>query len=366
MDWRKRVYCTIRSLVLAEFMASMAWSLYLFLVRKFPISRLTETIILLSVYLGIIFLLWNLERKASLGNEKIQIKYASLFSCLIIGVGSYITSGLGIKYASAELAGEYGMALFSVRTLIDLAGVTMLYAHNMQLYNEQVNQENYAIHTILRNQEKQYQFSQECIDMVNMKYHDLKQQINIWKMSSGDLSYKKYMDELSRQMEQFDLSIHSGNQVIDTILTEKTLLCAKKEIQIITVVDGKELDFMEVADLCSIFGNALDNAIEYEENLLDKEQRIIRVVVYRVHSFVLLMFENYCEIQHKLYEGLPISTKENKLLHGYGLKSIQYIVKKYDGQMDIVQKDGWFKLKMIIPLPDENRGNSPELKIENK
>lgn len=349
MDWRKRVYYTIRSLVLAEFLASAAWFLYLYLSKIFVITKFAEAVMVVLTYAASVFLIWNLERKASLVNENIQISYASLISCLIIGIGAYITSGLGIKYASADLAGEYGMALFGVRTLIDFAGVTMLYAHNMQLYNTQMSQENYAVHTMLKNQEKQYQFSQECINMVNMKYHDLKQQLNVWKMSDKDIMHETYMDELSKQMEQFDMRVHSGNQVIDIILTEKSLICAKKEIQIITVVDGKELEFMEVEDLCSIFGNALDNAIEYEEKIADKERRIIRVVVHRVHDFILLTFENYCEKEQELHDGLPMSTKGNRFLHGYGLKSIQYIMKKYDGQMDVMYEDGWFRLKMIIP-----------------
>ena len=55
------------------------------------------------------------------------------------------------------------------------------------------------------------------------------------------------------------------------------------------------LDFMDVMDICSIFGNALDNAIECEMKIPEKEKRLIHVTVSRQKAFLSLRFENYCE-----------------------------------------------------------------------
>lgn len=64
----------------------------------------------------------------------------------------------------------------------------------------------------------------------------------------------------------------TGNKVLDTVLTTKSLYCNKHGIIFTCVADGTLLDFMDVMDICSIFGNALDNAIECEMKIPEKEK----------------------------------------------------------------------------------------------
>lgn len=126
--------------------------------------------------------------------------------------------------------------------------------------------------------------------------------------------------------------------------------CIKNEITLTCVADGTLLNFMDVADICTIFGNALDNAIEYEQKIADKEKRLIHVSVFSQKGFLMIRFENYFE-GTLMFEGdLPITTKKDSFYHGYGLKSIRYAVQKYKGVVRIDQKDQWFELKILIPL----------------
>ena len=59
------------------------------------------------------------------------------------------------------------------------------------------------------------------------------------------------------------------------------------------VANGSLLDFINTMDICSIFGNALDNAVECEKEISDKEKRLIHVTVSEQKGFVLMRFENY-------------------------------------------------------------------------
>lgn len=70
------------------------------------------------------------------------------------------------------------------------------------------------------------------------------------------------MDEIEKSVSLYDANVKTGNTVLDTILTEKSLLCYKKGIILSCVADGENIAFMEDADVYSLFGNALDNAIE--------------------------------------------------------------------------------------------------------
>ena len=136
-------------------------------------------------------------------------------------------------------------------------------------------------------------------------------------------------------------------------MTSKSLYCDNHGITLTSVVDGKLLDFMETMDICSIFGNALDNAIESVIKLEDKEKRLIHVTVSQQKSFLMIRVENYFEGGLEYAKGQLESTKKEKAFHGYGIKSIRYTVNKYDGAVDIDTKDNWFNLKILIPLKNK-------------
>ena len=118
--------------------------------------------------------------------------------------------------------------------------------------------------------------------------------------------------------------------------------------------DAKDLGFMDVMDICSIFGNAIDNAIECEQGIEAKDKRLIKVTVCTQNSFLLIRISNYCEREVVFEAGLPQSTKSNSQMHGYGVKSIRLAVDKYSGHMTMEQEDNWFTLTALIPLPSED------------
>ncbi len=352
LSLKKRWYYLIRAFLLSECMAATGWLVYCFLSNYVHISQIGQYIILLAGYVLTICIVWLLERKMALENERIHISRVALAASLIIGVSLYIFSGLAIDYAVEELQGHYALALFAVRSFIDLAGVLMLYSHNIMLYNMQIKNENYVIQTLLAQQKSQYQLSKQSIDLVNMKYHDLKHQLNVLKQLQG-ADVKHYIDHLEGELEYMEQRIECGNKILDVILTEENMKCFAKGIEMSVMVDGKELDFLSLEDLCTIFGNAIDNAIEHLESLKDveKEKKQIFVRAYRAHNFVIISFENFCGTELNLQGGLPASTKGDTRYHGFGTKSIQYVVEQKEGKMEIRQEDGWFKLKIIMSAP---------------
>jgi sensor histidine kinase regulating citrate/malate metabolism len=128
------------------------------------------------------------------------------------------------------------------------------------------------------------------------------------------------------------------------------MYCDKHGITLTSVVDGKLLDFMNAMDICSIFGNALDNAIESELKIPNKEKRLIHVTVSQQRNFLMIRFENYFEGDLKYREGILATTKKEQGFHGYGIKSIKYTVNKYGGAVGITAENNWFDLKILIPI----------------
>lgn len=145
--------------------------------------------------------------------------------------------------------------------------------------------------------------------------------------------------------------VKTGNEVLDTILTEKSLICKERGITVSCVADGSQMDFINTIDLYAILGNALDNAMEAVEKFKHQEKRQIDVMIYRQQNFLVMNIINPIKGNLVYEEELPVSTKGDNRFHGFGLKSMRYIVKKYDGFLNVSEEDGCFSLKILIPIP---------------
>ena len=168
------------------------------------------------------------------------------------------------------------------------------------------------------------------------------------RMESDAARREEYLSQLEKGMQSLGVNQHTGNDVLDTILSDKQLYCSQHQITLTIVADGARLDFIETMDICSIFGNALDNAIEGVEKLADPQQRLIRVAVYTQNVFLIIRVENYCTAQLSVVDGEYRTTKHDKDMHGYGIKSIRYTAEKYGGSVSADCSDNWFHLKMCI------------------
>ena len=151
-------------------------------------------------------------------------------------------------------------------------------------------------------------------------------------------------------MRIYDSSVNTGNKALDTVLMEKKLYCEKYLIQLTCIADGEKLTFMQPADVYSLFGNALDNAIESVLKEEETEKRVISLSVSERMQLLTIRVENYLAEKPEILNGLPVTTKDDKKHHGFGMKSIQYIARKYGGEISVASEDHAFILNIIIPL----------------
>lgn len=209
-----------------------------------------------------------------------------------------------------------------------------------------------AMQNILQNQYVQYKQSRENIDVVNRKYHDLKHQIAVLRAEQDPQRRCDFLDGMEEEIRAYEAQNKTGNSVLDTVLTGKSLYCARHGIELTCVADGARLDFMDVMDICSIFGNVLDNAIECELTIPDRQRRLIHLAVYGKKDFLVIQCGNRCERELKFQDGLPLSTKGDGAYHGFGVRSIRWAAEKYGGTMTIHNRGGWFELNIVIPVKE--------------
>jgi len=100
-----------------------------------------------------------------------------------------------------------------------------------------------------------------------------------------------------------DSTVKTGNDALDTILTEKSLLGEREGIDLSCIADGKALSFMNPAEIYSLFGNAIENAMDAVTQLEDPEQRVVSLAVRRVAGMVSIHMENRCPKEVKFEDG---------------------------------------------------------------
>lgn len=216
------------------------------------------------------------------------------------------------------------------------------------VYTRQLEFELDFIKNLLSKEKAQYKLAKENIDIINMKCHDMRHQIrNIGAMRklSGEA-----LEEIENSISIYDSCVKTGNDALDVILTEKNLFCLKHGVILSCIADGNSLGFMQGSDIYSLFGNALDNAIEAVNKLSEKEKRVIGLKVIPVGDMVTINVRNFYgeELKFDGKTGLPQTTKKNTDVHGYGMKSIKYIVQKYEGSLSVRADGGIFSLDILF------------------
>ena len=147
----------------------------------------------------------------------------------------------------------------------------------------------------------------------------------------------------------YDSSVKTGNEILDVLLTEKSLICEQEGITWTCVADGRQLSFLDPIDLYTLFGHALDNAIENVRKLPQVEQRVISLTVFEKPGLSIIQLENYYKGQLQFRDGLPVTSKADREEHGFGMRSIRNLAEKYGGTISIDTENSIFLLSITLP-----------------
>lgn len=345
----------VKAFLLAEFAASLEWQFHCFLLLNSVREKIFELPLLLLVYLTVFFCAWRLEKRTCCEVARRPVTKYEIIWVLMIGGISFLFSNISFTSVISPFSGKIIFDNFYIRTLIDLSGLIILYAYQGRLNELYILNEWTNLDNLYKSQYENYKRFQENMDVINIKYHDLKHQIRALRSEQGKGEWRAFLDEMEQEIEENYIFFNTGNHVLDTILAEKTLVCKKEQIDLTCMIDGELLEFMNSADICSVFGNALDNAIEHVRTFQEKDRRLISVSVKQQFECVYIKIRNYAEHARYPEKGhFQIeSTKKDKQEHGYGLKSIRRTVEKYNGSCAIRKEGDWFVLQILFEKREE-------------
>ena len=210
-------------------------------------------------------------------------------------------------------------------------------------------QETTIIKATLNSKIRQQEMMENNINFINMKCHDLRKELRRLKDKKGELTDEDFL-MLEESLNFYDSSVKTGNVNIDALIQDKLIYCNSVGIEFTSLVDGDAFKDLAGSDVYFLLTNIIDNAIEATENIQEKEHRVITLTASNKQGILVIEETNYYHGQLEFNSDKSIKTtkQENKKYHGYGTKSIAYIVKKYDGTMEYDTKDGIFKLRIAI------------------
>lgn len=342
-------YCCATAFMMAEFLASMEWQTVLCLRKwKFSFPGM-EILIFALIYAGVFWIGYYLEATLLKKEFLDELSRWELISTIGLVIMTFALSNINFLISDDVLNNEVRLNIFKMRTLIDFSGIAVLYAFQSRVSDYISKKEIATIHTMLKSQYDQYRSYQESMELLRIQRHDLKHHIAILRAEPDQLKRESWLDDLEEQLDSTNYIDPTGNNVLDVMLSAKQQLMKKNQIHFTCVADGALLDFMHVTDICTIVGNALDNAIESVVMIEDPEKRMIHFSLSRQNHFIFLQIRNYCE-KELIWDGKELrTTKKDKKNHGYGVKSIQYSIEKYGGNLTAGVKDHWFELGILIP-----------------
>ncbi len=307
-------------------------------VSKEGLFTIIQAIIYIFAYFNIYFVAYNNLSYRIKKNENLEIQN-NVFVVIALAVilSDVVFNQISVFYTSSNTVASYLIYLSSM--LICVLSLTLQFS---SLRKKQIELEMETEKMMYNERLSQYEMSKENISLINKKVHDLKHQIH--KIGKSEFIDQNELKEIEKAVSIYDSIAKTGNESLDVILSEKSLLCQECHITLSMIADGKLLDFMEPRDIFSFFGNAMDNAIDALQKV-EEDKRVITILIRKTNSFVTVHIENYFDGIIK-YEGDRIVTIKDKEqgYHGYGILSMKSIVERYNGILSFDVKGNSFAL----------------------
>ena len=173
---------------------------------------------------------------------------------------------------------------------------------------------------------------------IRKMYHDMKNKL----MIMGD---KGVNSSEMKELEEINKFYHTGQRSLDILLFDGRVKTQAKNIEFDAVISEGCLDFMDEKDINIIFSNAIINAIEACEKI-KQGPRCITIKAGKNLNDTLIYVKN--TVSPDRDKGSLSTKKNNKIMHGIGLTSIQECAEKYGGYVSIIDDDSMFQLAILF------------------
>lgn len=343
ISWQKAAYLSgmVSSIYYALQNIFITPLLYPFFIENFIVVYGVFLFLFVFFYYQISF-----EKIEHIGADRI-ILLVSVISCIL-----YVKYSLSVMINGVSMK-NIEMTLFPIFLQLFLIASIVLFEKYLCV---QMEQEEARLHEVITDYKlKNIKNRIVAEDDLRLLTHDMKNHFIAIKKFIGTSDYHQlnnYINGLLLNLESSEKYVETGNELLDGFLSEKIAEAEKDNISMSIILDFRPAAFISDMDICTIFGNALDNAIEASRKVTNPSDRFISVYSSTTAGQLAISFANAYEGTINIVNGLPLTSKTMSNHHGYGLLSLNKAIQKYDGivsiNMDIKNK---FILTVMFPLP---------------
>lgn len=279
-------------------------------------------------------------------NKTNMLFFLPMASILIMGGMSYIALNYELD--------EFTYVLFVIGIILLMySNIVVFLVHESVLETQFEN-------TSLKLQKQKSEIDTEYYSILQNQYensniliHDIKRHLLSIKELSKEKDFdgiNKYIDNLYDNYQIQYLKIYSDNKLINAIINRYVNTCKERNIDFYCDIRDIDFSFISDNDITSLLDNLLENAIEAAQNADSKK---IELTVKNINTnYIVINTWNYCSSAPNLKDGKLQTTKSNKFIHGYGIKSIERIAKQYDGNVshNFDAEEMKFSLSVVLKI----------------
>jgi hypothetical protein len=189
---------------------------------------------------------------------------------------------------------------------------------------------------------------QESQEKTILYRHDMRHHLNLIRAYLKDNNHAaalKYITDVEETIEDAAVETYCSNYSVNLILSSYITKARNEEIAVETQIDLPEKNAVADMDLCVIFANAIENAINACKRIPSTNDRTLKIVCKRKNDRLFIQISNRFDGKVSFVNDMPVSMEEN---HGLGTKSIAAVAEKYNGVYSFTAEDGVFKTNLFL------------------
>ncbi len=298
------------------------------------------------------FFIAYLISKFSTKESRSDLKISKTSFLLLLPIAS-IALLLGIVYITEIYTTNSSIyIIFSVATILLIySNIIVFWVHESLIKTQKKNVELQLQTQKAEIDTEYYSILQNQYENSNILIHDIKRHL----MSIKDLasendcsSIDKYIDNLYNQYEVKNIKKYSEYKLVNAIINRYALSFRENQIDFFCDIKNIDFSFIADSDLTAILDNLLENALEA---CCKSAEKNIELLIYPTNvNYLAINMNNSCSTAPIMNNGKLVTTKNKSSIHGYGIKSIKRIVKKYDGSISFLfdESNKLFITKLVL------------------
>ena len=315
--YSKHIFERFMLILIAQLLVTYVYRVTLKLFKKTDVKLQSQECVLIVIIFSISFVVIMLNHFVQLNyNVAEQHHKWLLLSNLGIIIINIVCYFMVIRLSKANSAKfEYELQM------IDL-NYKKQYAENIKSQHEEIRR-------IRHDMKQSYQVLQQFV--VENKFNEL----------------AEYLPQICEQINKISSAVDTNHSIINAILNTKLSFAKSQGIKTLcSSVKQIHAEKIEEIDLCHLIGNMMDNAIEATLKIFSKKTKYVEVSITERNAMILITVRNSYE-DVLIDEGLNTS-KDNKANHGFGIKTIRKIAKKYQGSADFYIEGDLFCCSVML------------------